>query len=664
MSEPERDQEPFQLGQESGVGAGAIVSDHVKPEDEDINMAEESGLDDADKNGSVHEDNEEGEVKQTDFFADDFGGDEVASGDVDVHSDQHLLELTGKQLGAEDFELDGKDSGDENKGDEIKVDAVSNGESERPGDAAVKSEEALTVGDDLKGDESEDEKVEIEEDREQDLDGVPQLHKIVIPSYASWFELKQVNSVEISSLPEFFNNTSRSKTPLIYLNYRNFMVNTYRLNPNEYLTLTAVRRNLTGDVGSLLRVHRFLNKWGLINYQVDPENKVYSIEPPELKNPKVTYDTPRGLFPFESFVLPEQTEKLEQLKKLVGLTGEANGTNGTNGHESAKRPKIMKGYNSDWTGSELKKLLAALQDNKLDSTVDSRHDWLQISEYVGSKTPEQCIARFLQLPIEDLFLDDSKGLDLGPLKYAPHFPYSKADNPVISSIAFLCGLVDKEVVAAAKDRAIKKVDKIYLKELKDEEAEKLELTESEHTHPQDSKELLEEGAAAALASAASRSHLFASYEERQLNQHVSVLVNRQLSKVDLKLAKLAASEKELELQKKTVNALKEEVLIDRLNLTSYKKSLQLQFHTIHNEFQDILRSFEDENPVVKEKLSKVEQLLAESNKLMQSSSKFVLSDDTKKENESEDQNDSGTEEAEDLKPVSVEAPHLYKFWAG
>ncbi len=46
------------------------------------------------------------------------------------------------------------------------------------------------------------------------------------------------------------------------------MINTYRLNPNEYLTVTSCRRNLCGDVGGIMRVHAFLEQWGLINYQV------------------------------------------------------------------------------------------------------------------------------------------------------------------------------------------------------------------------------------------------------------------------------------------------------------------------------------------------------------------------------------------------------------
>ena len=40
------------------------------------------------------------------------------------------------------------------------------------------------------------------------------------------------------------------------------------LNPTEYLTWTACRRNLAGDVCAVMRVHAFLEQMGLLNYQV------------------------------------------------------------------------------------------------------------------------------------------------------------------------------------------------------------------------------------------------------------------------------------------------------------------------------------------------------------------------------------------------------------
>jgi SWI/SNF related-matrix-associated actin-dependent regulator of chromatin subfamily C len=97
---------------------------------------------------------------------------------------------------------------------------------------------------------------------------ISQSHSIILPSYSTWFDMHAVNSIERKALPEFFNSRNRSKTPAVYKDYRDFMINTYRLNPIEYLTVTACRRNLAGDVCAIMRVHAFLEQWGLINYQV------------------------------------------------------------------------------------------------------------------------------------------------------------------------------------------------------------------------------------------------------------------------------------------------------------------------------------------------------------------------------------------------------------
>lgn len=97
---------------------------------------------------------------------------------------------------------------------------------------------------------------------------ISQTHAIVLPSYSTWFDMNTIHNIERKALPEFFNNRNRSKTPAVYKDYRDFMINAYRLNPVEYLTVTACRRNLAGDVCAIMRVHAFLEQWGLINYQV------------------------------------------------------------------------------------------------------------------------------------------------------------------------------------------------------------------------------------------------------------------------------------------------------------------------------------------------------------------------------------------------------------
>lgn len=102
---------------------------------------------------------------------------------------------------------------------------------------------------------------------------ISQTHSIVLPSYSTWFDMNTIHNIERKALPEFFNSRNRSKTPHVYKDYRDFMINTYRLNPSEYLTVTACRRNLAGDVCAIMRVHAFLEQWGLVNYQVCIRNR-------------------------------------------------------------------------------------------------------------------------------------------------------------------------------------------------------------------------------------------------------------------------------------------------------------------------------------------------------------------------------------------------------
>lgn len=97
---------------------------------------------------------------------------------------------------------------------------------------------------------------------------VDQTVPVTVPKYTSWFDMTKIHNIERVSLPEFFTNNNLSKTALIYQDYRDFMINTYRLNPKEYLAVTACRRNLAGDVCAIMRVHAFLEQWGLINFEV------------------------------------------------------------------------------------------------------------------------------------------------------------------------------------------------------------------------------------------------------------------------------------------------------------------------------------------------------------------------------------------------------------
>uniref|UniRef100_A0A4W5R019 SWI/SNF related BAF chromatin remodeling complex subunit C2 n=1 Tax=Hucho hucho TaxID=62062 RepID=A0A4W5R019_9TELE len=284
-----------------------------------------------------------------------------------------------------------------------------------------------------------------------------QTHHIIIPSYAAWFDYNSVHAIERRALPEFFNGKNKSKTPEIYLAYRNFMIDTYRLNPQEYLTSTACRRNLAGDVCAIMRVHAFLEQWGLINYQVDSESRPTPMGPPPTSHFHVLADTPSSLVPLQPKA--SQTPAAQQILSFPDKVKEKQPADlqnfGLRTDMYSKKtgpPKSKSAANAmrDWTEQETLLLLEGLEMYK--------DDWNKVSEHVGSRTQDECILHFLRLPIEDPYLEDTSS-SLGPLAYQP-VPFSQAGNPVMSTVAFLASVVDPRVASAAAKSALEEFSRM------------------------------------------------------------------------------------------------------------------------------------------------------------------------------------------------------------
>lgn len=322
---------------------------------------------------------------------------------------------------------------------------------------------------------------------------IEQSRHVVIPSFAKWFNMNDVHSIEKKLFPDFFpvktlDDTPKSvyKTPEVYQNMRDFMINTYRLNPIEYLTVTAVRRNLAGDVASIIRIHRFLEKWGLINYQIDPRTKPSLVGPQYTGHFQITLDTPKGLTPLVPEELevvskktstavptsePKQVEtpkikeedednlviplNLEITSNIFEETGsksavssiqyfcnetsndisniryhnlKSKGVTGNFGpleiskdvfeqglfplnFTSSDFVKLEKSFkNTEWSQQEVLLLLegiemyATVDSNPLSLFINSNGQWDRISEHVALKSREECLVKFLQLPIEDKYL--------------------------------------------------------------------------------------------------------------------------------------------------------------------------------------------------------------------------------------------------------------------
>uniref|UniRef100_A0A3Q3JZ31 SWI/SNF related, matrix associated, actin dependent regulator of chromatin, subfamily c, member 2 n=1 Tax=Monopterus albus TaxID=43700 RepID=A0A3Q3JZ31_MONAL len=283
-----------------------------------------------------------------------------------------------------------------------------------------------------------------------------QTHHIIIPSYAAWFDYNSVHAIERRALPEFFNGKNKSKTPEIYLAYRNFMIDTYRLNPQEYLTSTACRRNLAGDVCAIMRVHAFLEQWGLINYQVDSESRPTPMGPPPTSHFHVLADTPSSLVPLQPKT--SQTPATQQMisfpdkvkDKPADLQNFGLWTDMYSKKTASAKSKSSASSMREWTEQETLLLLEGLEMYK--------DDWNKVSEHVGSRTQDECILHFLRLPIEDPYLEDSFS-SLGPLAYQP-IPFSQAGNPVMSTVAFLASVVDPRVASAAAKSALEEFSRM------------------------------------------------------------------------------------------------------------------------------------------------------------------------------------------------------------
>ena len=241
------------------------------------------------------------------------------------------------------------------------------------------------------------------------------------------------------------------------------MIDTYRLNPTEYLTSTACRRNLAGDVCAIMRVHAFLEQWGLVNYQVDGDSRPMPVGPPPTSHFHILSDTPSGLQP----VNPPRTTQPSAAKYLIDADKKTGATpapaTGNNfglklDQYSRKSSSVLKNKATrEWTEQETLLLLEGLELYK--------DDWNKVCEHVGTRTQDECILHFLKLPIEDPFFEDvelgSSGA-LGPLAYQP-VPFSQAGNPIMSTVAFLASVVDPRVAAAAAKSAMEEFAKIKVR---------------------------------------------------------------------------------------------------------------------------------------------------------------------------------------------------------
>ncbi|KAF8747735.1 SWIRM protein [Rhizoctonia solani] len=464
-----------------------------------------------------------------------------------------------------------------------------------------------------------------------------QTHDIIIPSYSTWFDMGAIHSVEKRALPEFFNSRNRSKTPTVYKDYRDFMVNAYRMRPAEYLTVTACRRNLAGDVCAIMRVHAFLEQWGLINYQVDPETRPSALVPPLQATSAHSPSRPIWRLSSQPGTSTTGPPSLELRKSIYQTTPKSTTARPSHPpklpssrthctslryhsltrknyelcpscYTDARFPSTMlsgdfvrlsgdpvapaHGTDQPWTDQETLRLLEAIEMHD--------DDWGAVADQ-DPYLDDGAVALAGRMGAVDLGAAGGKvaasEASLGPLRYG-RIPFDQAENPVMSVVAFLASAVAPGVAAAASGErkgrerrpdGDKPTDDTESKE-KEKDKDKEKAAESEvdekSNSPKPDKPMdidsnnplptthVEQLASVALsASAATASHI-SSASLTSIHNLTAQLLQTQMQKLDLKLAAFSKLEELVALERDAVRKERQSLIKERRDLTREKAKVE------------------------------------------------------------------------------------------
>ncbi|URE19909.1 Zinc finger, ZZ type [Musa troglodytarum] len=265
-----------------------------------------------------------------------------------------------------------------------------------------------------------------------------------------WFSWKVIHPVEKHMLPSFFNGKSENRTPEVYMEIRNSIIKKFHSDPQTQVELKDFSELSVGDMDARQEILEFLDHWGLINFHPFPpsENeasksdaddrdktstlvdKMYQFETIQ-SFPRLAMKKEEPLVPAVPPCLLPESALVDDLIRPVGPSVEYH-CNSCSADCSRKRYHCQKQADFDlcadcyndgkfgsgmspadfilmesaegpglsvgsWTDQETLLLLEALEL--------FAENWNEIAEHVATKTKAQCILHFLQMPIEDSFLE-------------------------------------------------------------------------------------------------------------------------------------------------------------------------------------------------------------------------------------------------------------------
>lgn len=211
----------------------------------------------------------------------------------------------------------------------------------------------------------------------------------------------------------------------------------------------------------------------------------------------------------------------------------------------------VKKETKDWSDHELLLLLEGIEIYD--------EDWDQIAAHVGTRSREACVLKFLQLPIEEPYVDPSTEK---AMQVSGTAPFSHADNPVLSVVAFLAGVVDMKVAAKAAGRSVEEL-KAALKS--DGGGKDTAMTDDTATEGGPTTNL-ERAATVAIGAAAAKAHLLGEHTSIENARLLNQAITLQLRKIETKLAQFDDLEAILEQERRELERVRQEVYCERLAL--------------------------------------------------------------------------------------------------
>ncbi|KAJ0239956.1 SWI/SNF complex subunit SWI3A [Hirschfeldia incana] len=271
-----------------------------------------------------------------------------------------------------------------------------------------------------------------------------ELDLYTIPSKSSWFVWDDIHEIERREFAEFFTERSITRTPKVYKEYRDFIINKYREDASRRLTFTSIRKFLVGDVNLLRKVFLFLENWGLINFLKESDDD--DDEEEESEEAKIEQGTPSGIRvtatplsvrpvtvpplveeraepAFKFSPLTSYSDVFADLKKPCGRCGERRCGSAFYQHSTKSNVTLCdkcfkNGDYGDNNSADDFKLIgssaaAAWTEEEtlllLESVLKHGDDWELIAQSVSTKTRLDCISKLIELPFGEFLMGSASG---------------------------------------------------------------------------------------------------------------------------------------------------------------------------------------------------------------------------------------------------------------